>query len=177
MRLFIAIDLNEEIKDNLIRIILQLKNKSLRGSYTRRENLHITLVFLGEVEKSKINLIEQAMNEVKAVSFKMSLRGFGCFRRKEGDIYWIGINQNEKLNDIYQQLHMQLTRAGFVLENRPFKPHLTVGRRIVTGPSFDANAFDQLIPPMNMDISKISLMKSEQIDGKLTYTEIYARNI
>ncbi len=176
MRLFIAINLNDEIKDHLTKIISQLKANSSRGNFTRRENLHITLVFLGEVAKENLSLIQQAMEEIHADSFQLSLSGLGSFGRREGHLYWVGIESSNRLNDIYQQLREKLTRSGFVVEDRPFKPHLTIGRQVVIRSDFDKAKLLQLLPPMKMEIGKISLMKSERIEGKLTYTEIYTVN-
>lgn len=177
MRLFIAVNLNDEIKDHLTKFISQLKANSIKGNFTRRENLHITLVFLGEVPKENISLVKQAMEEIQSAPFQLSLSGLGSFDRRGDHLYWIGIEGCKSLNDIYQQLREKLTSSGFVLENRPFNPHLTIGRQVVTRPDFDRAKLTQILPPMKMKISKISLMKSERIEGKLTYTEIHTVNI
>lgn len=177
MRLFIAIQLNEDIKDELAKIISRLKASSIKGNFTHRDNLHITLVFLGEVEASRLDLIQQTMNEIKSAPFSLSLRDLGSFNRRGGNLYWIGIAPSPLLEKIHQQLEEKLTRVGFTLEKRPFKPHLTIGRQVITRPNFDNNKFISYIPLMEMTISNISLMKSERIDERLTYTEIYAVNL
>ena len=157
-------------------IISRLKKLSRQGSYTFPENLHLTLLFLGEVQESEINRIKMAMDETKAAPFQLQFSGLVNFKRKEGDIYWIGVNNNKMLDDIHRQLFSNLNQAGFHLENRPFKPHLTIGRRVITRQEFDMADFSQRILPMKMETGKISLMKSERINGKLTYTEIYSKH-
>lgn len=177
MRLFIAINLSENIKDELGKTITRLKAETRRGSFTRRDNFHITMLFLGEVDTSKVNNIKQAMEDVQATPFEINLSSLGYFKRNEGDIFWIGVHKNEVLNDIYEQLYSRLTQVGFSLEARQFKPHLTIGRRVIANHGFDSSSFSQSIPSMKMTINKISLMKSERINEKLTYSEIYARDL
>jgi 2'-5' RNA ligase len=66
---------------------------------------------------------------------------------------------------------------GFNIEIREFKPHLTLGREIVVDDGFDREMFLKNIPKIDVKINKISLMKSEKINGKLTYTEIYKKQL
>ncbi len=174
MRLFIAINFNDGIKDSLIAAIARLKSGSNSGRFTRRENLHLTLIFLGEVGEKNIPLIRSAMGGICSGPFLLSLGGLGRFKRRGGDLYWLGIDDNKQLNDVYLQLWDRLTDSGFVLENRPFKPHLTIGRQVDIRPDFDPEEFNARTPPMKTDVNKIALMKSEHIQGKLVYTEIYA---
>lgn len=174
MRLFIAINFNSGVKANLSEIIDRLKTSSITGRYTLRENLHLTLVFLGEVESGNVPAVQAAMERVRSGPFQLSLGGLGCFKRRGGDIYWIGIDSDKQLQEIYRQLWDRLTDSGFVLENRPFKPHLTIGRQVDIRPDFDPEEFNARTPPMKTDVNKIALMKSEHIQGKLVYTEIYA---
>jgi 2'-5' RNA ligase len=176
MRLFIAINLDDSIKEELLMIMSRLKKLSRQGSYTLAENLHLTLIFLGEIQESEINKIKAAMDDTKAAPFQLQFSGLGNFKRKEGDIYWVGVNRNKILDDIHRQLFNNLDQAGFHLEKRPFKPHLTIARRVITRQEFDMADFSQKILPMKMETSKISLMKSERINGKLTYTEIHAKH-
>jgi RNA 2',3'-cyclic 3'-phosphodiesterase len=173
MRLFIAIQFTEEIKNQLCSSIERLKKDAVQGNFTLRENLHLTLVFIGETEKVKE--VERAMDAVQMEPFLLNIGGFGKFNRDGGDIYWIGIEKDEKLLSIYKQLLSALTKAGFRLESREYNPHLTLGREVILKDGFDRSAFENAVPKMNMKVEKISLMKSERVNGKLTYTEIYCK--
>lgn len=175
MRLFIAINFNDQIKNKLYEIMLRLKNASSRGNFTRRENFHLTLVFIGET--TKINKVKQAMDRISVEPFDLALDEFGNFQRLGGDIYWIGVEQNTNLFAIYSLLCRELNRGGFAIENRNFKPHLTLGREVMLDRNFDKSEFSREIPSITMEVSKISLMKSERINGKLTYTEIYGKEL
>ncbi len=177
MRLFIAVNFNENIKNMLSDIIRKLRPHTRQGSYTLTENLHLTLVFLGEVEPDRIDKVTRAMKEMIGTSFELKLGGLGHFRRDGGDIYWIGVENNEILQDMQSQLAKLLIRAGFSIEERKFKPHLTIGRRIIFNNSFNEKEFSRTLPEMSMEVNHISLMKSERINGRLTYTEIFSRHL
>ncbi|MEL7563555.1 MAG: RNA 2',3'-cyclic phosphodiesterase [Dehalobacterium sp.] len=173
MRLFIAINFNDKVKDSLCDSIARLKKMALKGNFTRRENLHLTLVFIGET--NKVEAVKQAMASISALPFELSIGGVGRFNRDGGDIYWAGVNKNIVLTDIYNQLCGELRKKGFILENRAYKPHLTLGREVVVPKIFNEKEFAESVPHMNMIIDSVSLMKSERINSKLTYTEVYRK--
>lgn len=168
MRLFISIQFPEEIKNQLCMVIEKLKADANSGNFTVRKNLHLTLVFLGEVSKAQLPSIQTIMDHITAAPFLLKLENCGAFRRPEGDIYWVGVKPGQELFQIQSYLTQALCRAGFQVEQRPYRPHITLGRRVMTN-----------VPPevegMQMKVCRISLMKSERIHGKLTYTELYQK--
>jgi len=173
-----AINFNEEIKASLNEIINRLKEQAIQGNFTLVENLHLTLVFLGEVVPAKVNNIKQLMDKVNIAPFVLTIRDhLGHFKRDGGDIYWLGIDRNNRLFALQKQLSQELMLAGFSIDKREYRPHLTLGRRIILNQQFNQAEFSKLIKPMQIEISKISLMKSERLKGKLTYTEIYAKKL
>lgn len=175
MRLFIAINFNENVKKTLVTAIGGLKAGSLRGNFTKSENLHLTLVFIGET--SRVEDITSAMDKIDKEPFEISMGGLGRFKRTGGDIYWIGVDKNNSLTGIYNKLYEELKSVGFQLESREYRPHLTLGREVVLSDSFDKKAYELTVPQMKMTVSKISLMKSERTDGKLIYTSIYDKEL
>ncbi len=176
MRLFIAINFNEEIKDHLTSAIRELKKASSGGNFTHRENLHLTLVFLGELNPDKVGEIKSAMNRVSGEPFRLSFSGFGRFKRRGGDIHWAGVEKNHELIAIQKQLTLELETSGFAPEDREYSPHMTLGREVrLSDPS--ADIYGELAAEhKEMKVTRISLMKSERVNGKLTYTEIYGRD-
>ncbi|MPN30953.1 RNA 2',3'-cyclic phosphodiesterase [bioreactor metagenome] len=175
MRLFIAIDLDEEIKESLYGCLQRLKTYTVKGSFTRRENFHLTLIFLGEIDLPRISIIKSAMERAAQPPFALSIQDIGMFQGIGGDICWIGVPKNRELSALYHRLTSELSVRDFVVEKREYKPHLTLGRQMMFKENFDKETFSRTIPSMNMRVRKISLMKSERIEGKLTYTEIYAQ--
>lgn len=177
MRLFIAINFTDEIKNNLCNVMENLKENTLRGRLTRQENLHLTLVFLGEIEPGKVKDIKKIIEKTTMKRFPIKLSGFGWFKRSSGNICWIGVDKNKPLTELYKQLCDGLLKNGFKIEQREYKPHITLSRDTVLKENFDKQEFAKTIPNMEMVVDKISLMKSEQIKGKLTYTEVYSVNL
>ncbi|NLP31304.1 MAG: RNA 2',3'-cyclic phosphodiesterase [Clostridiales bacterium] len=175
IRLFIAINFKEEVKDTLLDIQKQLKGYAEKGNFTRRENLHLTVVFIGET--MNLEAVKNAMDKVSVDPFNITISGLGKFRRRGGDIYWLGIDKSDKLNNLYNQISSELYNLGFDIEKREYKPHLTLGREVILQRNFNEIEFNENLSPITMDISRISLMKSERINGKLTYTEIYFKEL
>jgi 2'-5' RNA ligase len=175
MRLFIAILFNQEIKASLYDTVEELRLIARGGTFTEMDNLHLTVNFIGETKR--LEEVKEAMHtaveESKAECFPLLIQGFGRFKRTEGDIYWIGVERNDVLWRLQKELVKKLKEAGFYeIDDRDYKPHLTLGRRIRASQAFDSNAFETGIRPLQMKVERISLMKSERIEGRLTYTEI-----
>lgn len=175
MRLFIAIDLEDKIKDTLNQSIQELKRNSVSGNFTPRENLHLTVVFIGETMKTKeVNYaMEQAIANINVNKFNLSIEGMGKFKRREGNIYWVGIKKEQTLWSIQGELSKELKIAGFDIEDREYVPHLTLGRKVITKDTFKEQEFIKSLGKMDMEVAKISLMKSERVGNRQVYTEIF----
>ena len=171
MRLFVAIQFTDKMKEQLCDVITDLKKYAVKGNFTHRENIHLTLAFIGETEK--LLEVKQAMATVDVEPFMLNIAGFGKFMRNSGDIYWVGAEKTKNLLSVYGQLYDALTKAGFILEDRAYTPHLTLGRGVRLQDGFDISGFSKAIPEMSMLVNHISLMKSERINDKLVYTEMY----
>ena len=166
MRLFIAIGFSDEIKNALLDAQAQLRAVSSDGNFTREENLHLTLAFIGE--SNDLITIRRVMDRCAGEAFSLSLGGAGRF----GDLHWVGIKENPALRALADRLCKGLRAAGFPIEDRPFKAHVTLVRQL------RAEKPPRLqIPRTEMPVTRISLMKSERINGKLTYTEVYGRDL
>ena len=177
MRLFIAVNFDDDIKDRIMNTSLRLRKEAVRGSFSARENLHITVVFIGEVRQDRVDTIKEIVDSVSVSPFDVEISGLGAFKRNEGDIYWLGIRNYEPLGSISGYLSRRLRKAGFDIEDRPFKPHLTLGRRVIMAKDFDREKFSRETDKVSCPVSRISLMLSERKDGKLIYTEIYGKEL
>jgi len=103
------------------------------------------------------------------------IKGIGRFRRDGGDIIWAGIGLSRDLSALHAKLSENLAAAGFVLEGRSYKPHLTLAREVKLRTGFDLAGFSQSTVEIRTLVSHISLMKSERLNGKLIYTDITER--
>lgn len=166
MRLFIAINFNTETCTQLLALRDELRIRSQRGSFTAPENLHLTLVFLGECDEEQTTAVKKVMSTINFEPFSICIDRIGRFRRNGGDIWWAGVHENKQLLDLQRELSDKLIAAGFNLDKREYTPHITLGLRVMTKES------PWTIRPFRETVSRIDLMKSERINGKLTYTAI-----
>lgn len=175
MRAFFAINFDQAVKAALTGAIEALRAQAEAGGYTRPENLHLTLAFIGETRR--VRALEEALRAVGGEAFSVTLSGFGRFRRPDGDICWIGVRESPELASLHNTLCAQLLERGFHMEARPFRPHLTLGRRVVLPRGFDDRAFGASLPDIAVDVGRIGLMKSERVSGRLIYTETAYKNL
>ena len=188
MRLFIAICLTDEVKDSLCETIAGLRGVARRGRYTNRENLHLTLVFIGETDRVDdiLDIMEEVANEYFAEAVPIALTAPGVFRGRGGGLHWVGVENTPELKRLAKGLAAGLAAEGFPIEKRRFTPHITIGREVVIDPPGkdpdDAGRAGQStdqppvirMQPATMIADHISLMRSDREDGRLVYTEIAA---
>lgn len=133
MRTFIAIDLDPGIKRTLSDFLRRLKKLVPQNiSWIKEPGMHLTLKFLGEIDEGQVLLIKTLMNDVAAASaaFPLKLRGTGFFppQAKLPRVLWIGTEEQPAILNLEENLVSGLERLGFAREERPFHPHLTLGR-------------------------------------------------
>jgi len=177
MRLFIAIDFSEENKQQLSVIAATIKQHASRSRQVEPENYHLTLVFIGE--SADTDGIIEIMDAVakKTHPFSLQTDQIGRFRRPGGDVCWIGFAKNNELLIVQRMLESALKNKGFDIEDRPYRPHLTLLREAVVPGDFPDGYFDSSLPSVCQSVSDIRLMKSERIKGKLVYTSIHSVNL
>ncbi|MDR0292951.1 MAG: RNA 2',3'-cyclic phosphodiesterase [Oscillospiraceae bacterium] len=169
MRLFIAVNFSRETKNRLLALRDELRARSERGRFSLPENLHLTLGFLGECDPTQTAGIKTAMDAAPFAAFDLTVDRVGRFRRDGGDIWWAGVKGSKPLLDLQRELTNTLIAAGFGLEKRHYDPHVTLGREVVT------DTAPWPTEPFGETVSRIDLMKSERINGKLTYTAVYTK--
>ncbi len=172
MRLFIAVNFSQSVKERLVRIQQQIKKVCFSGNFTRMENLHLTLAFLGEIDSLQVHIIKGIMDNITERPFKISIGGIGSFSNRKGKIVWVGVEPSNKLNSLHCQLTKGLTDSGFLSEDRPFKPHLTLGREVRFGNERPAEFL-----PFEYAVDSIDLMVSEVVKGVLTYRLLYKKEL
>lgn len=175
MRLFLAVLLEEPVKDRLCEVMEVIRRSTLESRLTPRENLHLTLVFLGETQRVKE--IQGAMDQVRTGSFSLEIQGVGRFRREGGGLYWAGVKPTPPLLSLYGELKEGLSAQGFHVEERPYRPHLTLARQAAENPEIPFQTLSRSLPPVKSRVCAVSLMKSERIGGRLVYTELYRKEL
>jgi 2'-5' RNA ligase len=137
MRLFIAVEISEEIKTELTKIIDKLKEADADVKWVGPEGMHITLKFLGEVDEKRKDKIIERMEKIFTPTpkilvwgFTVTFKGLGAFPDfKRPRVVWLGIEKGkEELTEVAKELDACLSELGFPAEKREFSPHLTLGR-------------------------------------------------
>lgn len=173
MRVFYALEFDAETKAYLFEKQKLIKERSVKGNFTLKENYHLTLKFIGEVEKREADALALKVDEIidGIQSFNLNLNRIGKFEGQGRSIIWIGAARNREPEKMFQKLETVLSRSGYEKERRPFKPHITVGRQVI----LKQDDLSDIIISKEALISKVSLMESTRVDGTLRYIPLYSR--
>lgn len=171
MKLLISINFEEEAKNTLYDHMKLLTEKCEKGTFTPRDNIHLTLVYVGET--TQIGAVVETMDAIDAEQFDITLSEKGRFRRSGGEVYWVGIEKSPELVRLQKILYRSLVRKGVMREKNEFKPHLTVSRdTVISKENIPETDFAQRIT-----VKRVSLMKCEVLRDSVSYTEVYARDL
>ncbi len=154
IRLFVAIDLPQDIKKELTAMGFGIPG----ARWVAEDQIHLTLRFIGEVDGGVCRDIRDNLDLVESKAFSLRLTGMGCFPpRKQPRVLWAGVESNDSLNQLYKRVETTLVRGGLDPEQRKFSPHITLarlrdtplsrltnflaGNNLYTSPSFPVNEF------------------------------------
>jgi 2'-5' RNA ligase len=130
IRAFIAVDLDDPVIEKICNVVEILKSRITEIRWLRKENLHLTLKFLGNIAESQVEPIAAALRHPLGLfsPCTISAKGLGVFpdfRRPK--ILWVGLT-GDQLVQLTAEIESALMPLGFTPENRAFTPHLTIGR-------------------------------------------------
>ncbi|MBU1992756.1 RNA 2',3'-cyclic phosphodiesterase [Patescibacteria group bacterium] len=168
MRLFVAINLPNEIRNYLKSIQDQLPNAKM----TKPKDFHLTLQFLGDAEAAQALEIKSALYQVFMPRLKLKLGKMGVFKRN-GDVsvVWIGLEIPEELKRVQSEVEEQLAPLGF-LSDKEFKPHLTLARVKYCEKSFEEELGKIEVMLKEFEVNSFSLMESHLSSEGAKYEEI-----
>jgi 2'-5' RNA ligase len=184
IRTFVAVDLPEALRLRLGELIDRLSSGAGRGvvRWVRPEGIHLTLKFLGEVEYVKIEGISRTIRTVAQghSAFRVQVAGVGCFPNPQKPrVVWVGVKgQVGALVGLQSDLERALGGMGFEREDRPFSPHLTLGRVRREASPVDAARVGALIAgqPEEMlgevEVEKVTLFQSDLLPTGPIYTAL-----
>jgi 2'-5' RNA ligase len=131
-RLFVAIDPPETTREELLRICYGLPN----CRWHDKDQIHVTLRFIGEVDGGVFRDIQDALSNVKAEPFDVMVKSVGFFPpRKDPEILWAGIDNRDGIVSLRNKIENCLSRAGIPSEGRKFFPHISLARLKGTPPT------------------------------------------
>jgi len=130
MRLFTALDPSPEVHESLTQLLRRLQ-PTARLRWTKPENLHLTLKFIGEWPEDRLEELKQALASIPAPSagFDVKFSGDGIFpKTRTPRVFWVGIEPSAELRQLAADMDRVLGTLGIAPEKRAFSPHLTLAR-------------------------------------------------
>jgi len=167
LRLFLGLPVPSECGREIARFQEDMKTHALRGRFSDVGNLHVTVVFLGDVEKSFLPVLGRAMHSIREKAFPISFFRCGSFRKPEGDIVFLDPDETEPLRSLHAKTVRAVRETGVTFDERPFRPHLTLGRNV----RFQAGYRPQS-PSVSFICKRLVLFHSHRLNGILTYTPL-----
>ncbi|MFW5792796.1 MAG: RNA 2',3'-cyclic phosphodiesterase [Bacteroidota bacterium] len=174
MRLFFGIEIPPYIKQNILEFQSLLMKAGVKANWKRVENLHLTLEFLGDYNEDKVPVLCDVLSEVAKnhKSFKLKIKDLGAFPSfKRPHTLWSGFSgDTENLMLLQNELHQKLLNNNFKLENRVYKPHLTLASRPDVR-SVGLTDFKNILLGEFL-VDKLILFESKAENGKRIYTNV-----
>ena len=179
MRAFIAIEVPEEVKERVLAVSERLKTESI--VLVKKEAMHITLHFLGDITDSEAEKTKEAMNSVTRKPFEASLSGISCFTPNFIRVIFADVAEGkEEVSAIHRELSVPLSGAGIRIEREEFIPHLTIARvkyAADRGKLLDLIKRNSAAEFGAFAVDSIVLKKSLLSNAGPLYTELYERKL
>ncbi len=175
MRLFIGIDLPSGVKQAILELQVELRRLGAHGYWKSQENFHITLEFLGELDPQRVSALEATLAEAAQNHrpFPLTVAGLGAFpSMRRPHTLWTTVGGNlSELNQLRDEIHSELVRLGFSLEDRTFRPHITLASR----PQVDGINLSGLLSKTlgKFTLNDVVLFESKVIQGKWRYIDLF----
>lgn len=132
MRTFIAVEVPDTTRDRIAQMINRLKTTGTDIKWVEPGNIHVTLKFLGNIETDQPAVIRDGLSAAldSAGAFDLKLGRVGAFPDlNRPRVFWVSVVEGRaELVAMQQRIETELHARGFVREERPFSPHLTIGR-------------------------------------------------
>jgi len=183
MRTFIAIELSSPVRDAIFQVQSYFKYSGADVKWVEKENIHLTLKFLGEISDEKLQQVKAILDKIgkSFKPFEINLKDIGAFPEIEFPrIIWVGLDKGAKEStEIAKSIDKELSMAGFEREIRPFSAHITIGRvrstknkealkeKLLSSPG------SQLLASDSQLVSSITLFRSALTPKGSIYTKLH----
>jgi len=129
MRIFVALDIDESIRQRIQRFIDGVREFAPDARWVRPESLHITLKFIGEKPAETLEKITQALAGIRGQAVSMTFRGHGFFpNANAARVFWVGLDSGAQLAQLAASIDSRMLSLGILKEEHAFSPHLTLAR-------------------------------------------------
>lgn len=180
MRAFVAITLPESLRDKVQKLQERIEMTDADVTFVKAGELHYNIKFLGEVNEAQAGAVKAVLGEVvtQFEPFKLHAAGFGAFPSNQyARVLWIGAKAgSQELKAIAELLDLKLSELGFKREERPFEPHLTVGRVRSARNKPELLVLLRELEHVDIglfDVTTITLFESKLSPNGPTYTSVF----
>lgn len=183
VRAFIAIEIPSEILRQLqghLDILARTSGQSVR--WVKPDNFHLTLKFFGETEQSRLEKLDGCLKKALEAQeiFDLTIGGFGAFPNfNRPRVFWCGLSLSTELKSLQEIVERTAASVGFPAEDRPFSPHLTIGR---SSDRSDPPALQRVIeqirrlpagPLGSFKVERLVIFRSQLAPGGSIYTHLF----
>lgn len=181
IRSFIALNLTADIHRQLDDIILSLKQQTTIVRWVPSQNIHLTLKFLGDVSLANIETLQRVLagEAARHAPFTFTVGGFGAFPNTRWPrVLWVGVQAPAALNTAQHGIEAETQRLGYTGEERPFSPHLTLGRVSNNASPQEARRLSDALAQVKIGelgqvmVKSVYLYRSDLNPGGATYTPL-----
>jgi RNA 2',3'-cyclic 3'-phosphodiesterase len=129
MRLFIALDIDDAIRQRISRFMDGVRGFAPDARWAIPGSLHVTLKFIGEEPEPAVERIKLELNTITASAIEIHFRGYGFFpTAKSARVFWLGLETGPELASLAAAVDEKTAIVGVPKEDRAFSPHLTLAR-------------------------------------------------
>ena len=180
IRSFLAFRLPADIKSKVAQVSGELRRSSINAKWVKVDNIHLTIVFLGDITQEGVISIRKDIGDVCAQyqAFDISLKGIGVFPdSRRPRVVWLGLNGDlDRLSGFRDELQGRLEPFGVKSETRSFKPHITLGRfrkqvRINTEQESIFSGYHELHGPAGQ-LNELTMFRSDLKPSGAVYSVI-----
>lgn len=170
MRAFIALELPDSFVEDVAAMACVL-SAAVEGRFNPRQNYHVTLAFLGDIDEAQAREVMDIMDEACAWAAAVPMRpdGLGKFGRASDATLWLGLASNPELTDLANCMREALRSRDIGFDDKPFLPHITLACRA----KLPKTPLPELAFPLPCDATRITLFKSTLCRDGAQYKPLY----
>ena len=182
VRVFVALNLDDALRARIETELLEPLREMVPGvRWTPRENLHVTLAFLGDRSPQEVRDVEHVLRDVAAdrTAFDVRLSGLGVFpNASKPRVVWLGLEDPSYVRALHRSFERERGRLGVAAEGRAYHPHVTLGRVTGAGDGPTRAGLARALSTVNFEatvrLTSVDLMQSDLTPAGSRYTRLVA---
>jgi len=163
VRIFLAVLFSSKVINQISALKESLVEHHVTGRFQKDKLLHMTLHFIGNIDKTQVPILIKAINDIGLSSFKLKTDKLDYFGKDNKTLY-LGVEKRPELLSLHQQIMKVLEDLSFKIEPYVYTPHITIVRKAQF-----SHLSSIMIPKISFTVDKIVVMESLQIDSELIY--------